>query len=197
LFLENNIAHLKLDANPLLSAKKNYDERIFRRKSSRRDTMHALHIANAAKRLEKLPEENESIHAIMRGNFHGWDLVPATMQLAGCGIEKLYVATLGFNARNTAELLKFIDAGRIGFCRFLCSCYFKDASAAEFESLRQGLSDRGMQIVAARTHAKILAMRLMDGRSIVVESSANLRSCRNIEQFCMTNSGELFKFHAA
>jgi len=159
--------------------------------------MHAIHVANAAKEIERLPEDNESIHAIMRGNFHGWDLVPAVLKLSGSIIEKLYVATLGFNAKNTAELLKFLDDGRVGFCRFLCSCYFKDSSPAEFEQLREGLSARGMRAVAARTHAKILAMQLVDGRFIVVETSANLRSCRNIEQFCMTQSRELFEFHAS
>ena len=34
-----------------------------------------------------------------------------------------------------------------------------------------------------------------DGRCIVNESSANLRSCRNIEQFTMTHDRDLLEFH--
>lgn len=197
MFADSNIATLKLAENPLLRTEKpKQPERILRR-TGKHTTQHSLDIANAARSLERLPNENETIHAIMRGNFHGWDLVPATMRLAGCGLAGLYVATLGFNAKNTAELLGFIDAGKVRFVRFLCSCYFKDASPKEFEQLRAGLLERGLNIIAARTHAKVLAMKTENEQYIVVESSANLRSCRNIEQFAMTNSRELFDFHAA
>ena len=45
------------------------------------------------------------------------------------------------------------------------------------------------------THAKILLIELTDGRSYVVESSANLRSCSSIEQIVMTHDRPLFDFH--
>jgi len=37
-------------------------------------------------------------------------------------------------------------------------------------------------------------MELTDGRCVVVESSANLRSCRNIEQFTMSHDRALLQF---
>lgn len=153
-------------------------------------------VAAAAREIDRLPDRDESIHAIMRGNWHGWDIVPAILQLAAPNaIESLYVATLGFNTRNAAELLRLIDDGRIRSVVFLCSHYFAKASAAEFEILRAGLEARGFPAIAYRTHAKIIAARMTDGKSYVVESSANLRSCHNIEQFAMTESPALFDFH--
>jgi len=39
-------------------------------------------------------------------------------------------------------------------------------------------------------------MALSDGRRFAVESSANLRSCRNIEQITLTQAADLHDFHA-
>ena len=66
-----------------------------------------------------------------------------------------------------------------------------------YDSLAEALTTRGHQIAAIRCHAKILLMELTDGRCFVVESSANLRSCRNIEQFTMTHDEDLLRFHQA
>jgi hypothetical protein len=107
------------------------EDRKLVRKSTRREFIHALHVANAAKTLERLPGPGESFHVAMAGNFNAWDLVPAVLRIA-----------------------------------------------------------------ALRSHAKLLLFELTDGRKITVESSANLRSCRNVEQFSMTNDPALLSFHA-
>ena len=188
---------LAISGNPLLREHRSDEPaRILRRRSVRRQTKHMLAIANAAKDIESLPGDEESILVIMRGNFHGWDLVPAILKLATPAvIEDLSVATLGFNKSNAEELLGLIDASKVRRVQFIASCYFKASCPDEFRILAEGLKSRGMPIVAARSHAKILAMRLSSGEGITVESSANLRSCRNIEQFCMTNSDRLYEFH--
>ena len=170
----------------------------YRRTATNRELLHMLHIENAAKHLERLPDEGESIHAIMRGNFNGWDLVPAVLRLAApATIEELLVCTLGFNKSNTVELLALLDAGRIGSVTFIASIYFEAKNKPEWDFLRTELRRRGQRCLAPRNHAKLLCMRLSDERHIVVESSANLRSCRNIEQFVMTHDRGLFEFHKA
>lgn len=152
--------------------------------------------ANAARELKRLPDPDESIHAVMRGNFHGWDLVPAVLRLANpATIAAISIATLGFNKQNATELMELLDRGAIGRVDFICSVYFQKSCPAEFQILAAGLAMRGQRICAARSHAKVIAMELSDGRRIVIESSANLRSCRNIEQFCMTQDGDLCSFH--
>lgn len=168
------------------------------RRAVRRRFIHALNVQNAAKDLEQLPEPGETYHFIMRGNWHGWDLVPAVLRLAGGpAIELLYVATLGFNKDNAVELANLLDAGRIKRVRFVCSVYFRDATRDIFEFLAAELQARGQELLAMRNHAKLLLFRLEDGRSYVVESSANLRSCRNVEQFALSHDAGLFDFHVA
>jgi len=66
-----------------------------------------------------------------------------------------------------------------------------------FEFLAVELQSRGQTLLAMRNHAKLLLMALDDGRRIVVESSANLRSCRNVEQFVISHDTGLYDFHAA
>jgi hypothetical protein len=172
-------------------------EQTFRQKFERRSIIHALHIANAAKALERLPDEDEVIHVLMAGNFHGWDFVGAILSLAKpATITELYVATLGFSDANSGELLELLDRGKIGRVWFNCSCYMRDASAHLFQPLTDALTKRGQLMRATRNHAKLLCAKLTDGRHIVVDGSMNLRSCRNVEQANIWQSRELFDFYA-
>ena len=168
------------------------------RRNVRRRFIHALNVKNAAKDLDRLLDPGESFHVIMRGNWHGFDLVPAVLRLAGGAIiERLYVATLGFNKDNAVELATLLDDGSIIEVVFVCSVYFREATRDVFEFLAVELESRGQTLLAMRNHAKLLLMALDDGRRIVVESSANLRSCRNVEQFTISHDAGLYDFHAA
>lgn len=168
----------------------------YARRAAKRQMLHLLNVANAAAHLERLPDEGETFHCVMRGNYHAWDLVPAVLRLAApSAIAYLGIATLGFNRQNAAELLELCDAGQIGRVDFICSCYFRSTSGDEFAFLHDGLTGRGQRVAAVRSHAKILLFELNDGRCLVVESSANLRSCRNVEQFTLTHDAGLLAFH--
>lgn len=166
------------------------------RQSLKREMLHLLNVANAAKYIERLPEPSETIHAIMRGNYHAWDLVPAVLKLAApATIEYLGVATLGFNRSNAQELVELLDAGKVRRVDFICSCYFRSTSGDEFAFLHHQLAARRQRVVAIRSHAKVVLFELSDGRRLVIESSANLRSCSNLEQFALTHDAELLAFH--
>lgn len=172
-------------------------ERVFRQKFERRSTIHALHVKNAAKALDRLPDEDEVIHVLMAGNFHGWDFVSAILSLAApATISELYVATLGFSDANSGELLNYLDTGIIARVWFNCSCYMRDASAHLYQPLVESLTSRGQSIRATRNHAKLICARLTDGRCIVIDGSMNLRSCKNTEQANVWQSRELFDFYA-
>jgi hypothetical protein len=168
-------------------------------RTARRKYLHMLGVANAAKHLKRLPKRGETHHCIMRGNYNGWDLVPAVLRLAeGARIAELNICTLGFNQQNATELVELLDDGRVGRCTFICSVYYRSMKDGQpvYDALAEALTARGHRIAAIRCHAKILLMELTDGRCITVESSANLRSCRNIEQFTMTHDRELLHlFH--
>ncbi len=173
-------------------------ERKHVRTASGRRHLDMLSIANAAKCLDTLPLEGQTYHIVMAGNFAGWDFVPAVLRLAvPATIRELNVATLGFNSRNAAELIALLDAGQVERCTFIASVYYKSNEPQVWDGLTTALTTRGQRILAARCHAKILLMQLTDGRHIVIESSANLRSCRNIEQCTITHDADLLRFHRA
>ena len=194
---------IALRSNPILDRKPEDQQRelsqraSLRRRSGRRVMIDALHRRNAVKDIEKLPEPGESLHLIARGNFPLWQIVPATLALAApATIERLSIATLGFSAGNVTDLMALFDAGKIAAVDIVASVYFERQNPAEYRMMADGLAQRGQRIAALRSHAKVIAMNLTDGKAIAVESSANLRSCRNIEQITIFHDAELCRFHA-
>src|SRR5262245_61962979 len=165
------------------------------RRAAKGRTLNLLHVANAAKHLERLPVPGEAFHVITKGNYSQWDLVPAVLQLAGEKIVELNMATLGFSRSNIEALAGLLDSGAIGSCSFICSAFFRSVDRDAFDFMHAALSSRGQRVASIRSHAKIPLFQLADGRNIVVESSANLRSCHNVEQFCMIHDRELLAFH--
>ena len=167
------------------------------RKSENREYQLALNTRNAVKEIEKLPDPGWSLHMVMRGNFNAWDLVPAMMKLTGLPIQELHVATLGFNREQTDQLDEFLGNGKIKAIRFVCSSYFRSVDTEIFDHLAAVIRKHGGRVAATRCHAKILGFNFGEkGPLILAESSANLRSCRNLEQLTIHNDGELLKFHA-
>jgi hypothetical protein len=144
--------------------------------------------------LVRLPEPDESFHCLMGGDYHGFDLVIAIQQLAGVTVESLHITTLGFNRHNMAHLCAMIDAGQIGNARILCSDYFAGADPETFSYARAELASRGSLLHATRNHSKLLLFAV-GPRRYIVESSANLRSCNNLEQFSLCQSATLYDFH--
>jgi hypothetical protein len=167
------------------------------RTTSKREMVSALQSKNAVAEIASLPGMEESLHIICRGNFPLWSIVPASLTLAApATIEALHIATLGFSASNAADLLAQVDAGRIKTVAIVASVYFERQNPAEYRIMAEGLAERGQRIAALRSHAKIITLALTDGRRFAVESSANLRSCRNLEQITLTQSPVLHDFHA-
>jgi hypothetical protein len=164
-----------------------------RTRTKRRYFLDLSKINHAAAQIRSLPRNDETLHCVMGGDFNGWDLVPAIHKLARRSIEELYVTTLGFNQNNNSQLCSLIDDGTISRVTVICSDYFRDSSRDLFLSSRHELERRGQRLISSRNHSKILL--LLAGAHYVVESSANLRSCNNLEQFCLTNSRPLYEFH--
>ncbi len=194
---------LTATTNPIFSRSPADEQRELRRRSTlvrttaKRSLVSALQRKNAVADIETLPDLEESLHIICRGNFPLWQIVPAVLALtAPAVIDSLHIATLGFSKQNASELLELIDGGQVKSAAIVCSVYFERQNPAEFKMMADGLAARGQRIVALRSHAKIIAMALSDGRRFAVESSANLRSCRNLEQVTVAQSPALHDFHS-
>lgn len=152
-------------------------------------------IAAAAKQIGSLPEPGWSIHCIMGGDYHGFDVVPTICELEQAPITRLTIATLSFSKRNLSHLCLLLDQKRIEAVELLASDYFAKADAAIYTAAARELDNRGQRIGFARTHAKVICATTAKGNDYVVESSANLRSCVNFEQFAIFNDAALLQWH--
>ena len=198
---------MKLSPNPIIQAAASTrreslrsDRRHIRliRAEHKAHLRHLADVSHAERHIERLPTPAESFHCLMGGNYNAWDLVPAVLNLLGAArLDELRVATLGFNRRNGRELIELLDAGRIAACSFICSTYYQAHEQNTYAWLAAEMTARGQPIACARCHAKILLMRSAAGHWLVNESSANLRSCNNLEQFSLFNNEALYHFHAA
>jgi len=162
----------------------------------RREFKNWLSVANAVEAIRTLPAPGCSLHGIMRGNFSYADLVPAVLRLAApATLTHVSATTLGFSVRASSMFLRLIDSGQIGTVDFVVADFFARADADVCRQFRADLESRGSRFVSARCHAKLLLFETTNGEHYTSESSANIRACRSIEQFCLTNDPELFQFH--
>lgn len=152
----------------------------------------------AEKLLERLPRSGEVFSILLSGAFDGFDFVPAILDLATpATIDELYIATLGFGQANAGHLISLIDEGKVRKAWFVASCYMRDSKHGDkFKLIHEALTKRGMHVRACRNHAKILAMKLTDGRTFVIDGSLNFCSCKCSEQCHVWSDPALFEFYA-
>jgi hypothetical protein len=149
---------------------------------------------NAVRLLTPLPAAGEVLHGLMDGSFHGFALAETAIEILAAPVDELVISTLSFSRANVASLMHLLDAGKVRRCLFLASVYFEKTSSADFDLLADAMKRRGQKVATARTHAKVMAIRAGETH-IVIEMSANLRGCSCVEQFIVSSSRELFRFH--
>lgn len=170
-------------------------DRSFTRRPSRRLFHDYRANPDAYKHLEHMPQLGESLHGVISGKYALFEIIPALIERTGKKIDDLHLATLSFNKQNAADLLNLLDDGQIRRVGLLVSYYFKSTSRPLYDALVPQLRERGQKVLAMRTHAKIILARMEDGSKYVAESSANLRSSVNVEQFVLTQCPDLYDFH--
>jgi len=142
----------------------------------------------------EIPKPGESIHYISNGKFDYWTFVPILVRLMG-GSKETYMSTWTMNRSNAMELMDLYDAGKIQNITFITGDYFKKRESVTYALLITELTKRGQRFKAFMNHAKVTC--LSNGRDfLVMEGSANYTSNPRIEQNTITNSRELYNFHA-
>jgi hypothetical protein len=157
----------------------------------------ARRLERAVDAVERLPEPGEYLHFIVGAEFRGMDLVPAFLKLAKADCyDALVLTTLGFSRENLEDLSRMIQARQIPpeRLRILASDFFRRADRDVWQYGAEQACRLGYGFRSSRNHTKIILARIA-GKAYVVESSANLRSCANLEQFCLCQSQALFEFH--
>ena len=150
---------------------------------------------DAFRHLKRLPKEGESLHGVISGKYALFDLVPALIERTGEHIADLHLVTLGFSRQNGADLCGMLDGRQVRKATLLCSMYFKMTSGGIYDAVVPELLNRRQRVKAFRCHGKIILARMAGGARYVAESSANLRSCKNVEQFVLSRCPRLHRFH--
>ena len=148
----------------------------------------------ALEHILKLPSRDETLHCLMGGDYRAFDVLLAIRSRGNKPIRSLTITTLGFNRQNITHLCRMIAAKDVHDVQVLCSEYMQNVDSDLYVYARKEMEKVGGVLRACRNHSKILCIDF-GGEAFVVESSANLRSCNNLEQFTLTNSRELYDFH--
>lgn len=151
----------------------------------------------AAELLPELPPIGTAHHCLMVGSFDLCQVIAATLKLAP-HCRHLRIATLCFSKRNSAELLGFLETYPPLRLSVLVSTFFQGHNAELFERFAEELKDHSdrAKMVAARTHAKVVAFDIGEEDGLVFEGSANLRTNGNREQLTSIRDRQLHDFHA-
>lgn len=168
-----------------------------RTRSTRMQARDARRLERAVEALERLPDSGEYVHIVTGQEFRGFDLLPAMLRLAKAKrFDSLTLTTLGFSRDNLAELARMIQAGQIppARLRVLCSDFFRRSDRQIWQTGAEQARRLGYGFRSTRNHTKLI-LAAIARRCYAVESSANLRSCANLEQFTITQSRTLFDFH--
>ena len=151
-------------------------------------------VDSAVELIDRLPSQGETVHAIMNSLFKGVDLAPAIQRLAGKPARELIVTTLGFNRQDASCLCEMVERGEVQSLSLVCSNFFAEKDRGAHAHAVKRFAEVGARIAVSRNHTKLMLFDF-GTEFYTVESSANLRSCNNLEQFALSNSKELFNFH--
>ncbi len=154
-------------------------------------------ITSAAAAIQRMPAPNEYIHGVTYEDFTVFDIIPAVLKLTGAPrIDSLTFTTLGFGYNNLQTLDSLINARTLDpkNLRIMASGFFKAQEDEMWRMAERHAKSYGYALTTTRNHTKIILLAIGTDR-YVIESSSNMRSCRAIEQFTMTNNAKLFAFH--
>jgi hypothetical protein len=162
---------------------------IHRHRPTRRRAEDHRHRGLLAGQLNPLPAPGETAHLVVHGGvplsaiiWHIIDQSPPA---------DLAISSLGFNRDFVHQLIDRMGTGQITSAVVVCSNYFSRADAVEYEEARALLRPWPCRLTDHRTHAKIAVFGPYS-----MEGSANLRSCRSIENVAITHDAALASFHA-
>lgn len=139
----------------------------------------------------EMPGPGESLHLIVPGNFVLGDAVPRWFDLFD-GAD-VVIATLGMSAANMKLLVGMIALGKFRRVDVLVSTQFVSQEANILAEVISTVPNDAVRVFANRSHAKIICAR--DAKCVLlVEGSANLRSCDGVENITILNDANLTEF---
>jgi hypothetical protein len=168
-----------------------------RRRNARQVMRDGRGAANAAAVIGRLPKPGEVFHIVTDGSYTGAEVIPAIITLAGAPATEVIVSTLSFSRDNVDLLARLLRERQIRRLVLLANIYFRRTAGNEaiYTYAEQELDPTRATLLSPRVHAKITLLRTTNGRHIVIEGSANLRSCLSVEQLTITDDASTYRFH--
>jgi hypothetical protein len=152
-------------------------------------------LAEVRDALAVLPGPGEAVHCLMTGRYDLMHLLVCLIDRLGT-VEAMGVATLSYNGRNLAEMVRLLDSGAVRRLTLLCSQFFAQHNTELWDETLEEFRDRGQRAAAARSHAKVVTFAFASGQRLTLEGSANLRSNGNREQLLLADGAGLHDWHA-
>jgi hypothetical protein len=151
----------------------------------------------AAEAAAIIPAEGEAVHVVMSGCYDLQHVLIVLLERLGSVCETMRVATLSLSRRNVQEMAALLDGGTVRRIDLLTSDFFRRHDDDIFAELAQEFHARGQRVAAARSHCKVVTMKLEDGRCYVLHGSPNLRTNKNLEQFALERDAALHAHYDA
>lgn len=169
-------------------------------RKSRKAVRHLVRSENMRILGDSLPEEQgDRTHAVIPGDFEFCDFLSVMSGRLGEPTE-MHLTSLSLSLENVREIERLCRAFPKCSFTLAISYFFRSTSKEIFAAMETRLGPLGnLRFSTGRLHTKIVLMRIPrpgnEERCIVVETSANLRACRNLEQVTIYDDPELFAFH--
>lgn len=142
-------------------------------------------------------ERGMRVFAFVSGNFIFGDFLEALVDLGKIDIKRLSIQTLSMSQENIDSLANVREmCGGFEELNFVLSDYWhaherRGLVPYLYEELDQG---EGFRCAYAAIHTKITLIETKAGNKLVMHGSANLRSSRNVEYFCIEQDDALYDF---
>ena len=129
-----------------------------------------IRVRAAMRQIVELPAEREEILLILTGTYHGWDFIPALLELAApATIAELHLSSLGAMPEQIEELAGLMDAGQVTAATIVLSTMYINHNKEDFA-------------------------RMSDGRRFSIHGSLNIRRCHSFEQAAFTADPATYEF---
>ncbi len=154
-------------------------------------------IKEAREVLSNLPSPGESLHAVCTARMDLTDVMNALIDQLG-SVDRLSMATLGFNERNLNAMERWYDSGKVKSMTLLSSIFLRAHKGWLWELAQKSFHERGQRAACCHSHAKVVTLAFTSGQKMSIEGSANL--CGNgsgREQFALIHDPTLHDWHAA
>jgi hypothetical protein len=155
-----------------------------------------LRLRSAREAIPHLPANGEALHGLMLGEFDLMSLVTIIVERLPGPLPHLCLATLGYSRKNLVEMLRLVDTRTVTRLSLVASNYFAKADKEVWQETCAEFKARGLALANPRSHCKVVTFHAADGTRLSLEGSANLRTNKNREQFCIVNDAALHDWHA-